>query len=196
MVNESRIRKDVHSIYTITISDYSLYEETKDYNYLLINDVDLTDEIKTQIDEFILSVGDFFSKAEVNKHFKTYVEIQIKEHQKFILENIRFALSYGGNEYFLKEFKRRYKINFLNDDHLKLIDKDLEKNEIRLATLKAKVEDNKEGNKELRTFRDTIVSIENTLDRTIDRNLKLYELKSYIDSALQKVSRLEDLKNG
>jgi hypothetical protein len=187
----------LHTIYTITIEDYSIYEETGDLSYIVDGEFDsdkVDEQFSKELEEFNLKVTEYFSRSELNKMFTANIGILSKYNKITLLKAVKESLEIGGSEYTLSWFQQKFRRPYKVREDLKLLEREIEAEISRYS----KLVDKKNKTEKNRDMSDIVVGCELVLSIAIDRNMKLYNLKRYIESANTKVQQMEEQlsKNG
>ena len=195
MANEVGVKDIIHNVHSITISDYSKFEELNDIKFLLIDrNTEINEEVSNLAKEFISQVSEYFQPKEVKKNISAKENIARKELDIQLLSLILDSLKWGGSEFTREQFFKRYRHQFSNDKDLQKLERDIEKNKLRVKEMKQKLE-SKSENVDSKTISSMIVDIEEFLSVKIDRTYELYTLKAYIDRAVDKAAKINSENN-
>ena len=181
--------KLTHDIYTMKIQDFSLMielertEMIKKFSWLWLP----SKIIKAKHDKLMMDFMELINQNEISQHFdKEKIKLILFNECNNTLPLLYIGLQSGGNDEMFEDFKYRFGKDFESWDDLKMI-----LDEIIFIKQKYdsyNIEEPQSTDKF--SIETLLINLEATLERSIDRNLKVYSIKGYYLQAQKKIEAM------
>ena len=177
-------------IYTLTISELSYIEETNNINVICKTYLPniLCIRAYNRISEEIRKQFDQKKRSITNEKLQLVIYVRLG-----MLESMLLGLSRKPTDEMYTDYKIRYKKEFKRYEDLAPIKREIKKLKSKYKEVTIKINNTKknESNDEKLTFKDVLNNIEIILDKTFDKDMKIYQFALKYKSANDKVKQFE-----
>jgi len=178
--------------YTLTLNEVSRMFETNDFSILKRFGFVPDFLLLRHYQRFSLEFAEMFNQSTVNELFiDDVMRLKIINLSTNFLPLIYFGLMSSNEPYFREVFRERYGKEYEGLEDLKSIIAEIEKLGMRLKTMYSPVEVIEQ--KKTMKFEEVVTHVEMIMERSIDREMKLYQFVYQFKLAVKRAEEMTKL---